>query len=138
MRPNPPAMALQCSPLWPLTPRTERVEIPSSVQPAGAECKAQHGLQHFRIGRFTPRHAADFRVDIGGHERGDGGMMTGQAKSEIVLQLLGVVEIGPANILPACQDAEEPIRRSAHFDQPARLRRRHTSLEKRRGVVNLG
>lgn len=63
-------------------------------------------------------------------------MMAGKAQREVVLQLFGVIEIGAENIVPASEDAEESIGRSAHFDQSARLRH-ETSLEKWRGVVDL-
>jgi hypothetical protein len=43
-------------------------------------------------------------------------MMTGEAQSEVVLQLLSVVEPGATNIFPAREDAKEPIRSSAHLD----------------------
>jgi hypothetical protein len=82
---------------------------------AGIERKAQHGLEHFHVGCFAPRHTADFRVDIGGHERRDGGMMTGQANGEIILELFSVVEIGAENILPTRQNSEESVRELRPF-----------------------
>ena len=93
-QPRPPAMALHCSPLWPLTPRTARIEMPSSRPGARGEGQAQHGPQYIRVARFAPDDAADLGIDIGGHERGDGGVVTGQAEGEVVLQLLPGAEAG--------------------------------------------
>ena len=87
-RPRPPAMALHCSPLWPLTPRTARIEMPSSRPGARRQGQPQHGPQNIGIARFAPHDAADLGVDIGGHERGHSRVMTSQAEREVILKLL--------------------------------------------------
>jgi hypothetical protein len=64
-------------------------------------------------------------------------MMTGQAKSEVILELLRMVKVGAKNVFPVRQDAEETIWTISHFDQPAGFPHWHAGLEKRRGVTNL-
>jgi len=86
---------------------------------ARGEGQAQHRPQYIGIARFAPDDAADFSIDIGRHERGDSRVVTGQAKGEVVLQLLLAVQVGPQNVLPIGENAQEAVGRVTEFDEAA-------------------
>jgi hypothetical protein len=86
---------------------------------ARGERQAQHGSQYIGVARFTPDDATDLSIDIGGHERGDGSVVTGQAEGEVVLQLLLGVEVGAQDVLPIGENAQEAVGRVAKFDEAA-------------------
>jgi hypothetical protein len=86
---------------------------------ARGESQAQHGSQYIGVARFAPDDAADFGIDIGRHERGDGSVVTGQAEGEVVLQLLLGVEVGAQDVLPIGENAQEAVGRVAEFDEAA-------------------
>ncbi len=112
--------------------------MPSSVQTARSQGEAQHGPQHIGVARFAPHDAADLGIDIGRHERGDGRVMTRQAKREIVLQLLLGRKAGTQDVPPTGENAQEAIGRAAQFDQAAGLGLGQLRFEKWGGAPDLG
>src|SRR5450755_2755013 len=86
---------------------------------ARREGQPQHWSQNIRVTRFAPRDPSDFGVDISGHERTDGGMMTSQTQCEIILELLLGRKTGAQHVPPVGENSQKAVRRVAQFDQAA-------------------
>jgi len=104
---------------------------------ARAKGQSQHGPQYIGVARFAPDDAADLGIDIGGHERGDGRVVTGQAEGEVVLQLLLPLEVGVQDVLPVGENAQEAIGRVAVLDETAGFAGGQPRLQKRSRAANL-
>ena len=105
---------------------------------AGGEGEAKHGAKNFGVARFAPEDAADFGIDVGGNESGDGGVVTGQTEGEVALELLFARKAGRQEVLPIGEDAEKTIGRETQFGEGGGLFELEAGLEEGRGVLDLG
>src|SRR5262249_29096349 len=102
-----------------------------------ARCQGEpeHSAEHVAIARFVPQDAPDFGVDVRGNEGRYSGVMAREAEGEVILELFIGRECGCEDVLPAREDAEEPVGRLAEPNQAAGFGVRQA--KEGRGVLDL-
>jgi hypothetical protein len=89
--------------------------------------KMKNRAKNFGIARLQPDNAANLCVDVRGNERANRCVMAREAESEVILQLLAMVEVWPVNVARVGEDAKKASGRVTEFNETPGLGRREAA-----------